>query len=295
MTGSTRATQPLLVTVVFRVAGHAVFTGVFKARRFVTLDARRLYVCAYEREARLPMVEAHIFFPSRLAVALLALVALLASMRIVASVTGHACHIELHLARGLHVTRRTGLARMGATQRKARLACVIEASLPPITLVVAILAGHTVAPLVRTRVFVTMAREALGWQAHLARRLNVTRAALDSAMTPAKWKPGAGVIKPCRTPPDRAVTFSAIRAQTAAMRIIRLVAVHATRRRSVVALAGVTGHAARRQMRALQRKARVGVIKADLLPIFVGMTTAATNTQSTSVWLVRAVAIYARA
>lgn len=237
------------------------------------------------------MIEAYIVFPSRFAMTLLALIAFLPGMRIIAPVTGHARHIEPDFAGRLDVTRSTSLTRMSPAQWKARLARVIKAGLPPVTFVVAVLAGHTVAPLVRTRVLGAMARKTISRQPHLPRRLHVTRAALNSGMAPPQRKTRARMVKPGRTPPDGAVTLSAVRPQTPMVRVIRLVAVYATRRRSVVSLAGVTRHAACCEMRALERKACIGVIEANLPPVLIGVTTAASNAQPASVWLVRPMTI----
>lgn len=151
---------------------------------------------ADKREARLSVIEPDILFPRRITVAPLALIALLASMCVIVPMADHAGHIEPHFARRLYVACSASLSCMRTTQREVRLACVIETSLPPVPFVMAILASHTIASLVRTGVLITVAGHAIGRQSHLARRLHMAATALDGRVPPAKWKAGTRVIKP---------------------------------------------------------------------------------------------------
>lgn len=151
---------------------------------------------ADEREARLSVIEPDVLFPRRITVALLASIALLTSMCVIVPMADHAGHIEPHFARRLYVACSAGLAPVRATQGKASFACVIETSLPPVPFVMAILAGHTIASLVRTGVLIMMAGQAIGRQSHLARRLHMAATALDGSVPPAKRKAGTRVIKP---------------------------------------------------------------------------------------------------
>lgn len=115
MTGSARAPQTLFMAIVVSVARDAVLGGIFKPRRCMTLCARHWHMRADKRETCLSVVEADPFLPRRITMALLALITLLASMRVIVAMAGHARHIELHFTCGLHVTRSTGLSRVCAT------------------------------------------------------------------------------------------------------------------------------------------------------------------------------------
>lgn len=157
------------------MARHAGPVGVLKTGRVVAFCARNAGVLTNQWESREPVIEAYVFLPRRVAMALLALSPLLAGMGVVFAVTRNTGHIEAHLARGRDVTGCARLPSVRAAQRKPSLAGVVEAGLPPIAFIVTILTSRAVAALMRPSVLVAMAGETVGWQLHLPRGLNVAR------------------------------------------------------------------------------------------------------------------------
>lgn len=204
-------TETPLMAVVVRMARYTSFIGIAEPRRLVALRTGYIGMLADERKPCEPMVKAHGFLPSAVIVALLALRTLLSRMGVIVAVARDACHLKTHLPRRLNVT---GVARepcVCAAQRKLRLACVIEAGLTPIPLVVTLLAGGAVSTLVSALILLAMAREAVGRQPHLSCGLHVAGVAFDSRVPATQRKPGAAVVEARHAPALRRVTLAAIR------------------------------------------------------------------------------------
>lgn len=226
--------------------------------------------------------------------AIAALCALLAGVCVIVPVTGGAGHVEAHLARRPHVTRCARRARVRAAQREAGRTSVVERCRAPFAFAVALLAGGAVAPLVSARIVVAMAGGAVACEPDLPSRPGVAGAALDRRVPAAQRKARSRMIEPRRAPAGRRVTRAAVSAEAPAVRVVLPVARHTRRRRPVIAFVGVTGCAARREMRARQRKSRLRVIEADAPPSILIMAAAATHAEAAPVRLVGAVTVYAR-
>lgn len=149
--------------VVVEMARHAGLVGVLKTGRVVAFCARNAGVLTNQWKSREPVVEAHVFLPRYVAMALLALSPLLTGMGVVFAVTRNTGHIEAHFARRRDVARCARLPSVRAAQRKPSLAGVVKAGLPPIAFIVTILTSCAVAALMRPGVLVAMAGETDGW------------------------------------------------------------------------------------------------------------------------------------
>src|SRR3990172_1699684 len=148
-----RAKSPLVV-VIRPVAIDAAYGRVLVPRRRMTLLARGDRVEPDEGEAREVVVEEHLGPPALLVVALLANLALLASVHVVHLVAPVAVRFQLRIVCGAPVAGVASDVLVLVLQRKVRLVVVIDRTVPVLRSM-ALLAFFPVAPLVYVVVLMT--------------------------------------------------------------------------------------------------------------------------------------------
>lgn len=217
-----------------------------------------------QRVLRLIMIEVHVR-PLSWGVALLALLAKHAAVRLVGSVAVDALGTQLLLLHHAGVAKVAIDVCVSAFERELESAGVIEArNLPPITVMtVRTRRSHATG----MRVVRLVATNAIFRYRGLQIAATVAVVAADSGVFAIKGKSGLPrMVEPLRGPVRRGMAMSTLRSLAALVNVIGHVAADALLRRPLVVLACMAGIARDLTMRVRQRKVCHLVVEAAFLP-----------------------------
>ncbi len=257
------------VDIHLRVAIDALVRGLLEALRRVALAAGHGNVQAKEREGAHVVIESHVL-PVGLRMALLALLAETASVRLIGPMAAGAVGRELLCLRHAGMTGVAIELRVRSFQRKVEPGCVIEARCFPGVVAVAVGALGPEPPHVPIVGFVAAVAvlrdgilEVAGAMAFLA---------ADACVTSEQGEAGLPrVIELLRRPVSRRVAVAALRPLAAPVDIVRHVAADARLRRALVALTRMAGCAGGLTMLVREGELRLVVVEVSLSPFFCVM------------------------